>query len=378
MAAKPGEDELLRRRENVRREMRERGVAAVVIAPGANLYYLTGYWGHISRRFTALVLGACGETQECFVSPGFELSMHGAQMTAVGDLRGWEKSDPPEQRALGALRDWGVGSGRVALDPKLPWDQAAPFVSAGGGFAFEPATALMGAVRMVKSAEELALMGAATRAAAAARAETLKLATAGVLESEIEKDFIERASAVSESTDTWNLALFGPSSASPHGVKDRRRLAKGDVVLHDFGTTRGRYHSDTTRTAIFGKAGGRDGDEARRVWEIVRRAYLAARTAARPGVTFTQVDEVARKIISDMGYGEFFTHGIGHGIGLEIHEPPYPEPRGDLVLREGTTVTIEPGIYLRGRFGVRLEDTVVVTEEGGVPVDAAPEMGMEL
>lgn len=376
MSPRPTIDELHARRENVRRAMRERGIDALVIAPGANLYYLTGYWGQVSRRFTAYVMGAASEKQACFVGPAFEEMYHAPQLTGVGDFRGWNKSDLPERFALDAFAEWGLrASGRVALDPKLPWDQAQPFGATGGHFDYISAAALMGAVRMVKSPGELELMREATRAAARALIETRQAMVAGVAEDELEAMFIARASAVPEPTDTWTIVLFGPSSASPHGVKKRRRLAPGDVVLHDFGTTRGRYHSDTTRTTVYGSGGD---DEARRVWDVVRAAYLAGREAARPGVTFTSVDEAARRVIADAGYGEFFTHGIGHGVGLEIHEPPYPEPRGDLTLAAGSVVTIEPGIYLPGRFGVRLEDTVVVTGDGGVPVDPDPPMAVEL
>lgn len=348
------------------------------VAPGANLYYLTGYWGHISRRLTGYLLSAKSEAQSCFICPGFEQPLHGPQLIGVEAFRTWEKTEYPEKQALGAMKDWGVRAGKLALDPKLPWDQVAPLSTAGGGLDISSASELVGRVRMVKSAEELDLMREATRAAAAARGEMVKRAAVDVAEDELEEVFIREASNVPEPTDTWNLVLFGPSAASPHGVKNRRRLRQGDVVLHDFGTTRGRYHGDTTRTAFFGEPAGKDGDEARKVWEIVHAAYETAKSAARPGVTFTDVDKAARRVITDAGYGEAFIHGIGHGIGLEIHEPPYPEPRGDLTLEPGTTITIEPGIYLPGRFGVRLEDTVVVTEEGGVPIDPDPPMSMEL
>lgn len=385
MGTKPTAEQLKQRRENVRRAMADANVDALFLAPGANLYYLTGYWGHISRRMTGFLLGAGNDAHECFICPAFEQPLHGPQLIAIDEFRGWEKTDLPEETVLDTLGQWGARAGRLALDPKLPWDQAAPFTSAGGGLEAIAATSLMARVRMVKSSEELDLMREATRAAAAARGEMVKRAALGVAENDLEEVFIREASNVPEPTDTWNLVLFGPSAASPHGVKDRRQLRHGDVVLHDFGTTRGRYHSDTTRTAFFGEPAGKDGDEARKdgdearkVWEIVHVAYETAKSAARPGVTFTDVDEAARRVITDAGYGDAFIHGIGHGIGLEIHEPPYPEPRGDLTLEFGTTMTIEPGIYLPGRFGVRLEDTVVVTEEGGVPIDPEPPMGMAL
>lgn len=374
MGVKPTAEQLKQRRENVRRAMAEQNVDALVVAPGANLYYLTGYWGHISRRFTGFLMGAGNDAHECFVCPSFEQPLHGPQLIEVNEFRGWEKTDLPEETVLDALSQWGARTGRLALDAKLPWDQAAPFASAGGGLEAIRATSLMAKVRMVKSSEELELMREATREASAARAEMLKRAALGVAENDLEEVFVREASDVPEPTDTWNLVLFGPSAASPHGVKERRHLRHGDVMLHDFGTTRGRYHSDTTRTAFFGEPEA----EARKVWEIVHVAYETAKSAARPGVTFTEVDEAARQVITDAGYGEAFIHGIGHGIGLEIHEPPYPEPRGDLTLEFGTTITIEPGIYLPGRFGVRLEDTVVVTEEGGVPVDPDPPMAMEI
>lgn len=367
-----GEEEFLARREALCRAMREREIDALVIAPGANLFYLAGYWGRISRRFTALVLGAMDESQIYFTCPGFESGLHMASLTGVVEVRTWERTDVPQAATIQAFTDWGFGgAGKVAVDPQLPWFQTELFLKNARGCEFVSGADLLASVRMIKSPQEIEHMRRATRdATEAILLATGNLAT-GVREDALEKQFLGRVRAVAEPTDSWILMLFGPSSAEPHGFPERRALAGGDVVLFDFGTTRSRYHSDTTRTVFFGEVE----DEAKRVWDTVREAYLAARTAARPGVTFNDVDAAARKVISDAGYGANFTHGIGHGIGLEIHEPPYPEPISDATLRPGATITIEPGIYLPGRFGVRLEDTVFITEDGCEPIDPDPPMG---
>lgn len=360
--------------------MREAGLDALVVAPGANLYYLAGYWGRVTRRLSVLVLGAHGDDHQAFVCPGFEEGMHREGVKGVEDFRTWERTDRPELRAIEAIRGWGGASGRtgfrgkVAIDKDLPWHQALGFVQSARGMEFVSGADVMGEVRMVKTEYELERMREATEAAHRAIEKTTRELREGAIESDLEKLFKREADAPNERTDTWILMLFGPSSAEPHGLEQRRNLRKNDVALFDFGATRGGYHSDTTRTVFIGEPE----DEAKRVWEIVRQAYRAARAAARPGVRYSEVDAAGRKIIEDAGYGANFTHGIGHGVGLEIHEPPYPEPRSDLILRAGAVVTIEPGVYLKGRFGIRLEDTVVVTEDGGLPIYPDPPMRMEL
>lgn len=365
--------ELLRRREAVRRAMRERGIDALIVGPGANLYYLAGVWGHQTRRFTALVLGAHSTEQECFVCPAFEEAMHRDSVKDVADFRAWARRSPPEAAATDALKSWGLrASGKIAVDQAVPWMHAAPLLAAAPHYEFVTGSEVMSDVRAIKSPDELALMRSATIAAREAIDQVVAQLHEGASEEDLEKQFIAAAQDETGAAESWILMLFGPSSAEPHGSPLRRKRAADEVVLFDFGTSRSKYRSDTTRTVLYGQAP----DEAKRVWQTVSDAYWAARRAVRPGMTFTELDAVARRVIESAGYGGQFTHGLGHGIGLEVHERPFPEPVGDFPLRAGMTITIEPGIYLPGRFGVRLEDTVVITEEGCEPIYADPPMAM--
>jgi Xaa-Pro aminopeptidase len=161
-----------------------------------------------------------------------------------------------------------------------------------------------------------------------------------------------------------SIVAFGESAAEPHHSPKDRALQRGDVVKIDFGAVVGGYHSDTTRTVAFGQPDPR----IREIHGIVRRAQQAGMDAVRPGVTGGQVDEAAREVIRDAGYGDAYTHSLGHGVGLEVHEGPYLRSGGEDVLPEGSVVTVEPGIYVGGLGGVRIEDMVVVTADGCRPM----------
>lgn len=163
---------------------------------------------------------------------------------------------------------------------------------------------------------------------------------------------------VKESFDT--IVASGERSAMPHGRPTDRKMKKGDIVVIDMGALVEGYHSDITRTVCIGEPT----DEQRKVYELLQKAQEAAYKVIKPGITGKDADAAARKVISEAGYGDYFTHGLGHGIGLEIHEAPTLRKTGDQVLEEGMVVTVEPGIYMAGKFGMRLEDDVLVTSTG--------------
>ncbi len=216
-------------------------------------------------------------------------------------------------------------------------------------------------LRTVKTPDEIEKIIAAQRIAERSLAQLLEKLGAGMTERDvaIELDFgMRKLGAEDLSFET--IALTGAHTSMPHGVPDERRIQKGDFVLMDFGAVVDGYHSDMTRTVCIGDPTG----EMREVYEIVRKAQEAARAAAKSGITGKVLDGVARKIIADAGYGEAFGHSLGHGVGLEIHEFPIASPSREQVLEPGNVVTIEPGIYLPGKFGVRIEDFVCIGEDG--------------
>ncbi|MBI3648193.1 MAG: aminopeptidase P family protein [Actinobacteria bacterium] len=216
-------------------------------------------------------------------------------------------------------------------------------------------------LRWVKDADELRLLENAQEATDQAFDAILDRVAVGMTERRLAHELelaMRRAGADGLSFDS--IVAFGENAAEPHHEPSHRTLQEGDVVKLDFGALWGGYHADMTRTIAFGQPPA----ELRKVHDVVREAQQAGIDAVRAGVTGAEVDRAARKVIEDAGYGEAFSHGLGHGVGLEVHEGPGFHRRSEDVLPVGTVMTVEPGVYLPGLGGVRIEDTVEVTEDG--------------
>ena len=233
----------------------------------------------------------------------------------------------------------------------------------------EGLTAALESIRSVKSAGEADCIRRAQRIAEAALEEVLGLIQPGVTEAQIalELDYRMRKKGA-EDTAFDTIAVAGPKSALPHGVPGDVQVQKGDFIVMDFGAVYGGYRSDMTRTVAVGYAT----DEMKKVYETVLAAQAAALEVLRPGLPCAEGDRAAREVIEKAGYGEYFNHSTGHGVGLEIHEYPNLTSRSEAVLEMGQIVTVEPGIYLPGRFGVRIEDMVWLTPGGCENLTAAP------
>lgn len=219
------------------------------------------------------------------------------------------------------------------------------------------------ALRAVKDEEELSCIRKAQEIAEKAFESILGFIKEGVTERQIALELdrqmlLNGAEAISFET----IALVGTNTSMPHGVPSDKKVKKGEFVLMDFGAVYNGYHSDMTRTVCIGEPD----DEMKKVYATVLEAQTACLEKAHAGMTGSELDKIARRIIEEAGYGENFGHSLGHGVGLEIHEPPNASPNNQNTLRAGAVVTIEPGIYLEGRFGVRIEDFVILTENGNV------------
>ena len=224
-------------------------------------------------------------------------------------------------------------------------------------------------LRAHKTADELQLLIAAQRTAEKALEETLPMIKPGVSERDIAAELtyrMMRNGALKNSFDT--IAITGAHTSMPHGVPGGSLVCAGDFVTMDFGCIRDGYCSDMTRTVAVGFAT----DEMKNVYDTVLRAQLAGIAAARPSATGIEVHSAAAKVIADAGYGEYFGHGFGHGVGLDIHESPNANLRNDQPLGEGAVISAEPGIYIPGRFGVRIEDVLYLTGDGNVDITKAP------
>jgi Xaa-Pro aminopeptidase len=219
----------------------------------------------------------------------------------------------------------------------------------------------------VKDDEEVELLRTVALAADEAFADLLELPFAGRRELDVADVVRERLVERGHETTDFAIVASGPNGASPHHGAGERTIESGDAVVLDFGGTREGYYSDITRTVFVGEPQ----EEHRAVYEVVRSAQQAAFDAVRPGATAQEVDRAARGVISEAGYGERFVHRTGHGIGLDLHEPPYIVEGNETLLEPGMTFSDEPGIYLPGRFGVRIEDQVVVTTNGAERLNEA-------
>lgn len=232
-----------------------------------------------------------------------------------------------------------------------------------------PAQSLPGKLRAAKDVEEIGAITAAQRIAERALDKILGFLRPGLTEKEVAAELtyqMLRLGAEKMSFDP--IVVSGPNSSMPHGVPTDRKLAAGEFLTMDFGCVSGGYCSDMTRTVALGSADS----EMRKVYDTVLRAQMAGITAAKAGVTGRSIDGAARKVIEDAGYGDCFGHGFGHSVGIEIHESPNAAPGDQTEMPEGAVVTAEPGIYLPGRFGVRIEDMMILREDGCQVITRVP------
>ncbi len=332
---------------------------ALFVAPGTSLYYFTGIrWG-ISERLLALVLPRGGDP--IVIVPGFEEGRLREKLHFPAEVRVWQEDESPTKIAAAALLDRGIRTGRLGVEETAAFTFYEHMHAAAPGFECVSADPVTIACRGRKSAHELELM----RLACEATFDVFRAAFASLKEGMSQEDIGKLVESGFSKMDLHGgaLVLLGASAALPHGSIKPQKLKQGDVVLIDGGCAVESYQSDVTRTGIFGKAP----EKVARTFEIVRKAQDAALDAARAGRLSGTVDDAARKMITDAGFGpdyKFFTHRLGHGIGLDGHEHPYLVRGSKTVLEAGMTFSNEPGIYIPGEFGLRCEDDMVITSDG--------------
>lgn len=344
-----------RRIRRVQDLLREADIDLLLATPSADLVHLIGYRGHVSERPTLLAVPA--EGRPVIVLPRLEAPRLAAPSTM--SVESYEETEDPYAvvaRVLG-----GRTPARVAIS-----DQAWATVLLGlqrlyPSARFEAAGLLLRALRMRKETDELELLRRAADAVDRAFDVIIRSPFAGRTEHQMAE--LISGAVGDEGLDTagWGpIVASGPHSASPHHMTGDRVIEDGDAVILDYGGALQGYQADTTRTVHV----GRPNADFEQAYRVVREAQEAAVQAVRPGVPAEQVDAAARDIISRAGYREYFVHRTGHGIGLDTHEEPYIVQGNALVLEPGMTFSVEPGVYLPGRFGVRIEDIVAVTETG--------------
>ncbi|MFZ4295024.1 aminopeptidase P family protein [Streptomyces cellulosae] len=350
-------DDYKARMDRAARQAADAGLAGLLVAPGPDLVWLTGYAPPaVTERLTLLVLAAGREP--VLVVPTLEApdaeKAPGAPALA---LRDWTDGKDPYALTAALLdhkRRFGVSDNAWALH-LLGLQQALP------GTSYVSLTEALPMLRAVKDAAELERLAAAGAAADAAFEEIRNVRFSGRRESEVAADLAALLRRFGHSQVDFTIVASGPNGANPHHEAGDRRIERGDMVVLDFGGLKDGYGSDTSRTVHVGEPT----DEERRVHDLVREAQEAGFRAVRPGAACQDVDRAARAVIDGAGYGEYFIHRTGHGIGVTTHEPPYMIEGEERPLVPGMCFSVEPGVYLPGRFGVRIEDIVTVTEDGG-------------
>lgn len=348
--------------ERAQQLLQAEGIDWLLVGPSADLIYLTGFDAHLSERLNLLIVPAVGSP--AFVVPTLESPLVGLA-GELASLHAWDDHENPValvKSIIGTATDKKIAVGNqlwtaflLRIQSELPggnWIESVP---------------VLRSLRMQKDDLEFAhLSQAATRTDDAWE----EFILAGPISGLTETEALDRLRGLTEKRgvkNVWGICASGPNSASPHHATGDRVIQTGDAVIFDWGGRYEDYFSDVTRTVHVGTPS----EEFVTVYEIVRQANTATLDAVRPGVTLESLDRAARGLIAKAGYGKAFLHRVGHGLGLEVHEEPYLVEGNTLPLEIGMVFSDEPGIYLEGKFGVRIEDSVICTADGGKRLNEA-------
>lgn len=342
------------RRLGIRRELENLNLDALLVPLGINFYYLFGKQGMPSERIIAGILPRDGDP--FLLSPSFEKS-NMQLSTGMEDIVVWEETDNAYSILGKEFNDRDIGN-NIGVDPKL-WVVEKERIEKHSKRNLESVGQILNDQRMVKSDWELNQMREATKSSADGILNALKELRKGITEIEFAHIVSTKMAELSGNPSSFVAIQFGENTAIPHGKPTDRKLQNDEVVLVDAGTSVKGYQGDITITVPFGEP-----RDFKKIYEIVYDANREAFDADKEGIPANELDSIARGHISKKGYGRYFTHRLGHGIGLEVHEEPYIVASNPEKLISGNCHTIEPGIYIPGKFGVRIEDDVLVTKSG--------------
>jgi Xaa-Pro dipeptidase len=340
-------------------ELEKAGLQAVALNPGPTLTYLSGLNFHLMERPVVMVFSP--GRKPVIILPELELQKARQLPFPVEVFAYGENPSTWDESFKKALTSLALDGKRIGVEPRAMRLLEFRHVKAGAPEAdFPDATSALAVLRIRKDADEIARMRRAVKIAQDALEATLPLIKIGMTEKEIANVLVTHLLRHGSDPEMpfSPIVSAGPNSANPHASPSERKLQKGDLLVVDWGAAYEGYISDLTRTFAVGEVD----EEYRKIHVIVQQANAAGRNTGRPGVPCAEVDKAARKVIEDAGYGEYFTHRTGHGIGMEGHEDPYIRGDNMQLLEPGMTYTVEPGIYLPDRNGVRIEDNMIVTE----------------
>lgn len=352
-------DERKRRIEKARQIMKKHKIDALYLEPGTSMRYFLDVQFWLSERMIAAIIPARGEI--VYVAPAFEERKLGELISIDGDVRTWHEHASPYALVAQCIRDLGGSAPVIGVEERVRFFLVDGIRTEAPRTQFVLGTPVTAGCRMIKTPTELALMQHANDVTI----EAYKALVVSLEEGMTQHDFraLSRVAHENLGYEGQISANFAAASAFPHGSAAPQRLKEGDIVLMDGGCNVEGYRSDISRTIVFGEPNQRQTD----VWNLEKQAQASAFAAIEPGVPCSHIDAVARQVIEEGGFGaeyEYFTHRVGHGIGMDGHEWPYLVRGNDLPLQPGMCFSDEPGIYITGEFGVRLEDCFYVTEDG--------------
>jgi len=361
-AVQIGVDERLQRIAKAQSLMAEHDIDAILIEPGSAMLYFSGISWWRSERLTALIIPREGET--AVVTPYFEEPSVRESMAFGDDVRAWHEHEDPFERVAGILRDRGLTGGRIGLEETVRYFVVEGLANAVSNFDVVAALPVTQGCRMYKSANEIELMRKASEVTLSAYEHVYTSLDKGMTPADVNA-LMRQAQSDLGGSAVWNMALFGPASAYPHGTSQPQEIEDGQIVLMDCGCKVHGYQSDISRTFVYGEAS----DRQHEIWNTVRKGQEIAFETAQLGTPAGEVDDAVRAYYESLGFGPGYatpglSHRTGHGIGMDGHERVNFVHGESTVLAPGMCFSNEPGIYIFDEFGVRLEDCLYMTEDG--------------
>ncbi|ADH98850.1 M24 family metallopeptidase [Salisediminibacterium selenitireducens] len=352
-----------KRIEILQEKMQEKGIDLLMVQSRPHVFYLTGFDADPHERLLGMVIPKQGDAK--LICPAMEVNQIQALFNRT-HITGYSDTEDPWAMLFSQLpKEAGV----IALEDNIPWSRYQKWHAQYPDADFQSSDPILSGMRLIKSPDELAIMEEAALLADRGIEAGIKALKEGVTEMEViaQIEYTLKKAGVKEMSFS-TMTLFGEKCGDPHGKPGERSLKKGDAVLFDLGVEWKGYTSDMTRTFFFDHAT----DEQIAIYETVLEAHEKAVALCKPGQEIAALDQAARQVIENAGYGSYFPHRIGHGIGIEVHEFPSLNDQNKDPLKEGTTFTIEPGIYIPNQAGVRIEDEILITGSGCRPLNQFP------
>lgn len=347
----------------LQKNMNEEEIDCLMVQSRPNVFYLTGFDADPHERLLGVLIPK--EGNPTLICPQMEVNQI-RKLFNPDWIIGYSDSEDPWAKLFSHFNS---KADVIALEENIPWSRATKWQSRYPDSRFTTCDSLLNAMRLIKSGDEITIMKEAAALADQGIQAGVRALKEGVTEMEViaQIEYALKKKGVREMSFS-TMALFGEKCGDPHGNPGSRTLKKGDAVLFDLGVEWKGYTSDMTRTVFFEEVS----NEQKKIYTTVLDAHLKAASLCKPGTVIQSLDQAARKVIEDAGYGKYFPHRVGHGIGIQVHEFPSLNDQNQDVLKSGMTFTIEPGIYIPDEAGVRIEDEILITENGYVSLNTYP------